>query len=70
MCASIAIFAFVDAALIQPLPYPDPARLVAVTETAPRIPFAMLSYPDYQDWKRLNWVFHSLEVFGSDGSFL
>ena len=54
MCASIAIFAFVDAALIKPLPYPDPARLVEVTESAPMFPRAYLSYPDYQDWKRLN----------------
>ena len=31
--ASVAIFAFVDAALIKPLPYADPNRLVAPTET-------------------------------------
>src|SRR5579864_5632447 len=30
--ASIAIFAFVDAALIKPLPYRNPSRLVNVTE--------------------------------------
>ena len=30
MCASAAIFAFVDAALIKPLPYRNPARLVGV----------------------------------------
>ena len=28
MAASVAIFAFVDAALLQPLPYKDPSRLV------------------------------------------
>ena len=33
MCASLAIFAFVDAALIKPLPYREPARLVGVYET-------------------------------------
>ncbi len=61
MCASIAIFAFVDAALIKPLPYPDPLRIAAVTETAPGFARANLSYPDYQDWKRLNTVFASLD---------
>src|SRR5712692_310879 len=66
MCASITIFAFVDAALIKPLPYPDPTRLVEVTETTPQFPRANLSYPDYQDWKRLNTVFRSLEVFRGD----
>jgi predicted permease len=68
MCAAIAIFAFVDAALIKPLPYPDPARLAAVTESAlPQFPRANLSYFDYVDWKRLNTVFDSLEVFTGDG---
>src|SRR6516165_4375732 len=32
MCASLAIFAFVDAALIKPLPYREPTRLVGVFE--------------------------------------
>src|SRR5271165_1893579 len=67
MCASIAIFAFVDAALIKPLPYPDPLRIAAVTETAPGFPRANLSYPDYHDWKRLNTVYASLDVFTGDG---
>ena len=31
--ASVAIFAFVDAALLKPLPYRDPTRLVGVFET-------------------------------------
>lgn len=67
MCASITIFAFVDAALIKPLPYPDPTRLVEVTETTPQFTRANLSYPDYQDWKRLNTVFRSFDVFTGDG---
>ena len=70
MCASIAIFAFVDAALIKPLPYPDPTRLVEVTESTPQIPRAALSYPDYQDWKRFNTVFRTLDVFAGDGFLL
>ena len=51
--ASVAIFAFVDAALIKPLPYRDPARIVGVYETAAKIPRSNLSYLDYQDWKKL-----------------
>jgi macrolide transport system ATP-binding/permease protein len=60
--AAVAIYAFVDAALVEPLPYPQPTRLVNVTETTPQIPRAALSYPDYVDWKRLNTVFSSLDV--------
>jgi predicted permease len=65
--ASVAIFAFVDAALIKPLPYKNPARLLAVTETTPDIPRANLSYPDYLDWKKLNRVFDSLDVYSPRG---
>jgi predicted permease len=65
--ASVAIFAFVDAALIKPLPYQDPARLVFVMETAPEIPRANISYPDYIDWKKLNRVFDSLDVYHQQG---
>ena len=61
--ASVAIFAFVDAALIKPLPYRDPSRLLFVTQTTPDIPRANLSYPDYLDWKKQNRVFESLEVY-------
>jgi macrolide transport system ATP-binding/permease protein len=61
--ASVAIFAFVDAALIKPLPYPEPNRLVAINESTVLFPRNNLSYPDYQDWKRANTVFSSMDVF-------
>ena len=32
ICASVAIFAFVDAALLRPLPYREPGRLVNLFE--------------------------------------
>jgi len=63
MCASLAIFAFVDEALIRPLPYRDPARLVAVYETNGMFPRSNLSYPDYLDWKQRNRVLRSLDVY-------
>ena len=67
MGAAVAIYAFVDAALVEPLPYPQPTRLVNVTETTPQIPRADLSYADYLDWKRLNTVFSSLDVHSGRG---
>lgn len=64
ICSSVAIFAFVDAALLKPLPYQSPARLVGVYESGScgidRCPF---SYPDYVDWKRLNTVFISFDIY-------
>jgi predicted permease len=61
--ASVAIFAFVDAALVKPLPYADPQRLVHVTERERVAPLVNISYLDYADWKRLNVVFSSLDAF-------
>jgi macrolide transport system ATP-binding/permease protein len=63
-CSSVAIFAFVDAALLKPLPYQSPARLVGVYEHGScGIERCPLSYPDYLDWKRLNTVFTSLDIY-------
>ena len=68
ICASVAIFGFVDAALIKPLPYPNPTRLVDVTESAGTLfSRANLSYPDYLDWKKLNQVFGSMDVYTGNG---
>jgi len=61
--ASVAIFAFVDAALIKPLPYQNPSRLLYITGTTPEIPNGALSYADYLDFKKLNRVFKSMEVY-------
>jgi len=49
------------------LPYHDPAHLLYVTETTPEIPRGVLSYPDYVDWKKLNRVFDSLDVYNQRG---
>ena len=63
ICASVSIFAFVDAALVQPLPYQNPSRLVALFESTPSGPRFHLSYLDYLDWKRLNTAFSELEAY-------
>jgi macrolide transport system ATP-binding/permease protein len=70
ICASVSIFGFVDAALLKPLPYQNPSRLVGVYETAARIPRSNLSYLDYLDWKKRNRVFTSLEVWNGTGYLL
>ena len=66
VAASTVIFAFVDAALVKPLPYRDPSRLVALYERIPVGDRYHISWGDYLDWKRLNRVFISLDVYTSD----
>ncbi|HEY3990610.1 MAG TPA: ABC transporter permease [Acidobacteriaceae bacterium] len=68
--ASVAIFAFVDAALLEPLPYANPNRLMSVNESSVEAPRWPLSYPDYLDWQRLNKSFRSLDVYGGAGYLL
>ena len=70
ICASVAIFAFVDAALLKPLPYRDSSRLLEVTESAAMFPQANLSYLDYLDWRKLNHTLSSLEVYNNGASYL
>ena len=70
MAASIAIFAFVDAALIKPLPYRNTSRLVGVFESIAIFPQSNLSYPDYLDWKKRNTVFSSLDAYGGNEPLL
>jgi macrolide transport system ATP-binding/permease protein len=70
ICASVAIFAFVDAALIKPLPYKDPNRLVVLFETTTMGKQFHLSYLNYLDWKRSNTVFESIDVYSPFGFLL
>jgi len=70
MGVSVAIFGFVDAALLQPLPYADPNRLMSVDESAAVFPRSNLSREDYEDWKRLNRSFSSIDVYTGNGYLL
>lgn len=69
IAAAVASFGFVEAALIKPLPYRDQSRLFAVFESSPGAPRSWLSYLDFEDWKKLNTVFRSLDAYALNGSF-
>jgi predicted permease len=68
--AAAAIFGFVDATLLRPLPYASPNRLMSVNESNPESPRVPLSYPDYVDWQRLSHSFSSLDVYNGTGFLL
>jgi predicted permease len=70
MASTVTILAFVDAALLRPLPYPEPGRLVDVTEKVSQIPRANLSYLDYLDWKRMSTVFAAFDAYNGSGYML
>jgi macrolide transport system ATP-binding/permease protein len=70
MGVAVAIFGFVDAALLEPLPYANPGRLMSVNESNAESRRWPLSYPDYLDWQRLNKSFSSLAVYSGAGYLL
>jgi macrolide transport system ATP-binding/permease protein len=50
-------------ALLAPLPYREPSRLVVAYETTGSCRECNLSYPDYLDWQKANTVFRSFEAW-------
>src|SRR6185295_6303648 len=48
---STAIFGFVNAVLLRPLPYADTERLVSVTNVIPQLRAEMAGVGDYLDWR-------------------
>ncbi len=61
--ANSALFSVLDSALLQPLPYPSPERLVLIEETAPSFDRLSVSYPDYLDWRVRTRSFEQMGVY-------
>jgi putative ABC transport system permease protein len=55
--ANTAIFSFVDAVLLKPLPYPDADRIVRVLEKPPRGDRNGISTLNFLDWQKDNAAF-------------
>ncbi|MGB6233547.1 MAG: permease prefix domain 1-containing protein, partial [Candidatus Acidiferrales bacterium] len=53
--ANTALFSIVNGVLLNPLPFPDPDRLVTVAASKPNFgPRGSISYPNFLDWHRIN----------------
>ena len=65
--ANTAIFSVVYGALLRPLPYADPDRLIVLNETHPRIGTISVSYPNFLDWRAQNHVFSGMAVMAGVG---
>ncbi|MGD1095722.1 MAG: ABC transporter permease [Bryobacteraceae bacterium] len=68
--ANTAIFSFVDGALLKPLPYPDPDRILRVFEKPPRGERNGISTLTYLDWEKQNTVFEYLAAQRGDSPSL
>lgn len=63
--ANAAIFSAVHAFVLQPLPYPDPSRIVMLWNTAPDrgINRGTASAAEFLDWREMNHSFDSLAAW-------
>jgi putative ABC transport system permease protein len=60
--AGTAIFSVVHATLLEPLPFPEPDRLVMVWSTL-RGGRSSTSHPDFRDWRSQSTAFRSLHAW-------
>lgn len=58
--ANTAIFSFVDAVLLKPLPYPNPEQIVQIWEKPPQYDRNGVSTMNFLDWKNQNTVFGAI----------
>lgn len=70
--ANTAIFSVVNGALLRPLPFKDPDRIVRVWHTPPAKSFPgmtrfSVSAANYLDWKRDNHVFDQMAIYSYRG---
>ncbi|MGC2498220.1 MAG: ABC transporter permease, partial [Acidobacteriaceae bacterium] len=68
--ATTAMFSLVNAALLQPLPFPQPDRLMWLSPQDHSLPGVVpesLSYPDYFDWRSKNHTFAGIATYWGGG---
>src|SRR5690349_5533473 len=58
-----AMFSVINAVLLQPLPYPEPDRIVWMNESGAEVANRQVSYPNFVDWRARNSVFESMSTF-------
>jgi len=65
--ANTAIFSVVNKVLLEPLPYPDPDRLVQLMSTSPVGDQAVVSIPKYTTWRDHTSIFQSMAAYDIGG---
>ena len=61
--ANTAIFSVVNAVILRPLPYPEPARLINIRERTPTFPGGSVSYPNFLDWRTAQHSFTDISLY-------
>jgi predicted permease len=64
--ANTALFSVVNGVLLNPLPYPQPAQLVAIYGTTPGVDQGPISYLNFLDWQRDTKTFSSMAMYRNE----
>ncbi|MBX3277718.1 MAG: ABC transporter permease [Acidobacteria bacterium] len=60
--ANAALFSVVNGVLFNPLPYPEPERLVTLHQSKPNFATGAIPYPNFLDWQRENKTFSAMAI--------
>src|SRR5215813_482492 len=63
--ANTALFSVVNGVLLSRLPYPEPGRLVTLSENKPNFEYGSISYPNFRDWQKENRAFSAMAIYRS-----
>src|SRR6185295_17692633 len=61
--ANTAIFSVLNAVVLRPLPFDQPAELLFLNERSPVLDEMSISYPNFTDWRNQNHVFEKIGVY-------
>ena len=65
--ANAALFSVVNGVLLNPLPYPEPERLVTLHQSKPNFSAGAMPYPNFRDLKRENQTFSAMAISRGTG---
>jgi hypothetical protein len=63
--ANTSLFSIVNGVLLNRLPYPQPERLVTLSESKPNFEYGSISYPNFRDWQKENRTFSLMAIYRS-----
>src|SRR3974390_3079136 len=64
--ANTALFSVINGVLLNPLPYRDAHRLIALYSKTNEFPPSSISYPNLLDWRRASKSFESIAGYRTD----
>ncbi|HET9742014.1 MAG TPA: ABC transporter permease [Terriglobales bacterium] len=65
--ANTAIFSVVNGVLLNALPFPHSDQIVSLFQKMPNFENASISYPNFEDWRRMNRTFTTIAAYRPSG---